>query len=186
MTLPEQGHFPNRDTSRTGTLPEQGHFPNRDTSRTGTLPEQKKICIINMLNFILSILFIYLVMSNRFPAPSIQSQSGKHCVLIYRLVENLTKCYKFHRSNSARDKSYHYYVCVGCENLKRNTEEHSKRSLPSINVAADYSSFLSNPALYPHFCGDEDLFEFTQVSVQGIYRLAFNFIIFIDVILEVW
>jgi hypothetical protein len=123
-------------------------------------------------------------MSSKFPVPSIPTKSGKHRVLIYQLVENPTKCYKFERHGSARDNTYHYYVCFACENLKRNKEEHSKRSLSSIYVAIDYSGFLSDPARYQHFCGDEDLFDFTQVSVQGIYRLAFNFITFIDVILE--
>jgi hypothetical protein len=32
----------------------------------------------------------------------------------------------------------------------------------------------------------KDLLDFTQGSVQGIYRLAFNFIKFIYVILEMW
>jgi rRNA-processing protein FCF1 len=48
-----------------------------------------------------------------------------------------------------RDGFYHYYICTNCKKLKRNTEEHSKRGLPSINVAIDYSAFLSNPAVYP-------------------------------------
>jgi len=105
-----------------------------------------------------------------FPAIQFASQRGSNPVLVYRLPDDDSMCYKFSVKKSIASGGF-YYECYGCRQAKKLDETLVKRSILSIKVTQDYLSFNSDPTLTDHFC---ETFLYKDIQVTQIYRYLFG------------
>jgi hypothetical protein len=103
----------------------------------------------------------------RFPAIIRVSETGKHPILIHRLINNASKCYKFQRKCVTRDGIAQYYSCYGCCEAKKRLEEYKQQTVSTIRVSLDNRNFKTDPELLDHFCEE---FEYSNVEAVQIYR----------------
>jgi hypothetical protein len=101
-----------------------------------------------------------------------KSKQRKHPILIYSLLDDQSKCYKFQRSSGFRDETGHYYNCYECNQAKQSVEGFETRTIRSICVSANYKNFKTNPELLDHFCGK---FEYGAMMAEQNYRFIFQF-----------
>jgi hypothetical protein len=90
------------------------------------------------------------------------SKSSKHPLLLYRLPNDPTRCYKY---QFKREKPTCYvYICFGCTEIRKSIDG---VTVKSIGVSNDYIRFLMNPEDQEHVC---TAFEYLAAGVQQLYR----------------
>ncbi len=98
-----------------------------------------------------------------FRAEKATSKSGKYPLLVYRLAEDNSKCYKFKWKRT--NKSSFAYNCVECVDIANYDE--NVGAINSLQVKKDYSEFLSNPESIGHFC---EPLTYLDVNIEQTYR----------------